>query len=115
MLLWTSLRGPIGRTRARRLIAKDCWVAGVISQLRAVAAGSWDDVRRDIAAEHSGGEIEFVTVGSKAVDHKCLNEKGESHNNARNAVIVQDLTTWTQCYQCNTYLTRNDENQQDKV
>ena len=59
MLLWTSLRGPIGGARASRLITKDCWVAGVISQLRAVAAGSWDDVRRDFAGEHSGGEIEF--------------------------------------------------------
>ena len=93
MLLWRSLRGPIGRTRASRLITKDCWVVGVISQLRAVAAGSWDDVRRDFAAQHSGGENEFVAVGSKAVDHKCLNEEGESHNNPRNAVTVQDLAT----------------------
>ena len=99
MLSWTSLRGPIGRTLASRLITKDCWVAGVISQLRAVAAGSWVDVRRDFAGEHSGGEIEFVAkVGSKAADHKILNEGGESRNDHRNAATVQDLATWTQSY-----------------
>ena len=52
----------------------------------------------------------FVAVGLKAVDHKCLNEEGESQ---RNAVTVQDLASWTQCCQCNIYLTRNDENQED--
>ena len=115
MLLWTC---PIGRTRASRLITKDCWVAGVISQLRVVAAGSWDDVRRNFAGEHGEEKSSLLkrleeAVGSKAVDHQCLNEEGESHNNPRNAVTVQDLATWSQCHQCNTHLTRNDENQED--
>ena len=113
MLSWTSLRGPIGRTRASRLITEDCWVAGVISQLPAVAAGSWVDVRRDFAGEHSGGEIEFLAkVGLKAADHKILNEVGGSRNDHRNAATVQDLATWTQSYprkKTKTYFTRNDE------
>ena len=38
-----------------------------------------------------------------AADHKVLNEGGESRNNHRYAVVVQDLTTqWMQSYPCNT-------------
>ena len=36
-------------------------------------------------------------------DHKILNEEGESRNNRRYAVVVQDLATqWIQCYPCKT-------------
>ena len=112
MLSWTSLRGPIGRTRASRLITKDCWVAGVISQLPAVAAGSWVDVRRDFAGEHSGGEIEFLAkVGSKAADHKILNE-GVSR--AMITGMRRLCKTWQHGHKVTrakpkTYFTRNDE------
>ena len=36
-------------------------------------------------------------------DHKVLNEEGESRNNHRYAVVVQDLATqWIQSYPCKT-------------
>ena len=36
-------------------------------------------------------------------DHKVLNEEGESRNDHRYAVVVQDLATqWIQSYPCNT-------------
>ena len=36
-------------------------------------------------------------------DHKVLNEEGESRNNHRYAVVVQDLATqWIQSYPCRT-------------
>ena len=40
-------------------------------------------------------------------NHKVLNEDGESRNNHRYAVVVQDLTTqWLQSYLCKTKLFR---------
>ena len=43
------------------------------------------------------------TVVPRATDHKILNEEGESRNNHRYAVVLQDLATqWIQSYPCKT-------------
>ena len=43
-------------------------------------------------------------------DHKVLNEEGESRNNHRYAVVVQDLTTqWIQSYPCKTKTSQETE------
>ena len=86
------------------------------SELSPQAAGTTsEETSQESTVEEKSSLLKRLeeAVGSKAVDHQCLNEEGESHNNPRNAVTVQDLASWTQCYQCNTYLTRNDENQED--
>ena len=43
-------------------------------------------------------------------DHEVLNEGGESRNNHRNAVVVQDLATqWIQSYPCKTKTSQETE------
>ena len=43
-------------------------------------------------------------------DHKVLNEEGESRNNHRYAVVVQDLATqWIQSYPCKTKTSQETE------
>ena len=43
-------------------------------------------------------------------DHKVLNEEGESRNNHRYAVVVQDLAAqWVQSYPCKTKTSRETE------
>ena len=43
-------------------------------------------------------------------DHKILNEEGESRNNHRYAVVVQDLATqWIQSYPCKTKTSQETE------
>ena len=43
-------------------------------------------------------------------DHKVLNEQGESRNNHRNSVVVQDLATqWIQSYPCKTKTSQKTE------
>ena len=44
------------------------------------------------------------------VDHKVLNEEGESRNNHRHAVVVQDLVTeWVQSHPCKTQTSQETE------
>ena len=46
----------------------------------------------------------------KTADHKVLNEDGESRNNHRYAVVVQDLATqWIQSYPCKTKTSQETE------
>ena len=43
-------------------------------------------------------------------DHKVLNEEGESRNNHRHSVVVQDLATqWIQSYPCKTKTSQETE------
>ena len=43
-------------------------------------------------------------------DHKALNEVGDSRNNHRYAVVVQDLATqWIQSYPCKTKTSQETE------
>ena len=43
-------------------------------------------------------------------DHKVINEEGESRNNHRYAVVVQDLATqWSQSYPCKTKTSQESE------
>ena len=49
-------------------------------------------------------------------DHKVLNEGGESRNNHRHAVVVQDLTTqWIQSFPCKTHTSQETERSLQKV
>ena len=46
MLSGTAFHSPTGKTHA---ITKDCWTgAGVITLLRVIAAGGWDDARKGV-------------------------------------------------------------------
>ena len=48
--------------------------------------------------------------GLMTADHKVLNEEGESRNNHRYAVVVQDLATqWIQSYPCKSGTSRETE------
>ena len=48
--------------------------------------------------------------------HKVLNERGESRNNNRYAVVVEDLVTqWIQSYPCKSKISQETEGSLTKV
>ena len=54
--------------------------------------------------------LEEMFGGLTTADHKILDEEGESRNNHRYAVVVQDLATqWNQFYQCITKTSQETE------
>ena len=54
--------------------------------------------------KRTGDAVPAENVGdSITADHKVLNEEGETRNNHRYAVVVQDFATqWIQSYPCKT-------------
>ena len=61
--------------------------------------------RRTGEAARRAEKLDVITA-----DHKVLDEEGESRNNRRYAVVVQDLATqWTQAYPCKSKTSQETE------
>ena len=67
-------------------------------------------IRRAPCRRRIGEALEAENVGDLiTADHKVLNEGGESRNNHRYAVVVQDLAQWIQSFPCNTKTSQETE------
>ena len=74
MLSGTAFHSPYGQTHA---ITKDCWAgAGVITLLRVIAAGGWDDASLARSGETSVGETtsqsSFRADGTHSIESLTL-------------------------------------------
>ena len=77
MLSGTAFHGPTGQTHA---ITKDCWAgAGVITLLRVIAAGGWDDAKLARSGETSVGEATSQSSvradGTHSVDYWAMRSR----------------------------------------